>query len=376
MPMPSERQQGGLIATAPLSPRYGGQATWSGSEFLVTGGSRGEGQTAFRSGAAYDPATNRWRTLAIQPPNGNAGGHTHWTGDRLLIPTYHFVPREGASRLSMLTYDPARDLWDRTDYGRSSSLTFASVWTGTEVLLWGSDSYSNDQSGLSFNVTSKEWSELPAAPISGRVDHSFVWTGTEAIVWGGTFDATRYNDGAAYSPDSRTWRHVAEAPIAARFRHGAAWTGDQMIIYGGSAEDDGSGYNSPWKFLGDAATYDPSTDAWTTIPDAPLEPRIPAFVGWTGDRLIVLFGSINEPPFDDYCIWHISPAMDGALYDPDARAWTPVPLGPLSPRFEMSVASAGSDYFVWGGRGYADGGFGPFADGALFDSAHNSWRNP
>ena len=49
------------------------------------------------------------------------------------------------------------------------------------------------------------WRMLPAAPIDARTAFS-VWTGEEMIVWGSTDRADRRLDGAAYDPITNAWR--------------------------------------------------------------------------------------------------------------------------------------------------------------------------
>jgi hypothetical protein len=62
--------------------------------------------------------------------------------------------------------------------------------------------------------------------------HATVWTGSEMIVWGGT---PLTNTGARFKPSTDSW--VATATVgapSARDHHTAVWTGHEMIIWGGS----------------------------------------------------------------------------------------------------------------------------------------------
>jgi hypothetical protein len=64
----------------------------------------------------------------------------------------------------------------------------ATVWTGSEVLLWGGrngrSSFLAD--GARYNPTTQTWAALPlAAGFQARNDHTAVWTGTDMIIWGG-----------------------------------------------------------------------------------------------------------------------------------------------------------------------------------------------
>lgn len=93
-------------------PCAGATVTWDGREVLVVGGRGGVGRSGpYGDGVAYDPASNRWRSL----PATDAGrtGHTAvWTGRRLLVwggltvrAGSYLAPSHGVA------FDPASDRW-------------------------------------------------------------------------------------------------------------------------------------------------------------------------------------------------------------------------------------------------------------------------
>lgn len=57
------------------------------------------------------------------------------------------------------------------------------------------------------------------------------------------------------------WLPMAEAPIPPRSMPATAWTGEEVIVAGGEAAD------GTW--LRDAAAYNPATNTWRRLPDAP-----------------------------------------------------------------------------------------------------------
>ena len=76
------------------------------------------------------------------------------------------------------------------------------------------------------------------APITGQPATSMsipsialVWTGKEVLVWGTTITTTR---GTRYNPLTDTWTPMttASAPKA-RSGHTAVWIGDSMVVVGG-----------------------------------------------------------------------------------------------------------------------------------------------
>lgn len=87
--------------------------------------------------------------------------------------------------------------------------------------------------------------------------------------WGGTQmrEHPQLNDGAAFDPSTNRWRVLAPSPLAGRYGHTAVWTGSQMIVWGGT--DEGPSDAIPHR-LADGATYDPETDVWALLPNAPL----------------------------------------------------------------------------------------------------------
>jgi N-acetylneuraminic acid mutarotase len=99
-----------------------------------------------------------------------------------------------------------------------------------------------------------------------------------------------------------------------------------------------------------AASYDPSTGEWSTLPPAPL---VPVAGAWTGRELVVLDRRGNA-----------------AAYQPGNRRWRPIAPLP-APRNGVSVVWDGLEVLVVGGSD----GTGPLpAVGYAYDPAKNRWR--
>ena len=104
-----------------------GTGVWDGNELLVVGA----GKTA-RSAYAYNPATNRWRTLASLP--AARSGIAVWAGTRLLL--LGGENRAGKSLRDGLAYDPKKDRWTRLPVTPLHKLYgAAAVWTGRELIV-------------------------------------------------------------------------------------------------------------------------------------------------------------------------------------------------------------------------------------------------
>ena len=265
---------------APMAPRSGATALWTGTEVLILGGDRPDG-------AAYNPATRLWRELPPSPmpaglddiavwtgtevilfegrgPNGAAfnvaedswrpiaeAPHLElenpgavWTGTEMIVwgdlargpGTGRFAPDNVAA------YDPARDSWRQfASFNDSVELLSATgVWTGTEVILWGTDVAGSQwrNTGLALNPATGVW-RLIAPPPSPDVEYlwtperdALAWTGSRMLVWhldriGGTAGPEIW----AYDPGGDIWERGATSPIASD--PSLIWTGDTLYAYGG-----------------------------------------------------------------------------------------------------------------------------------------------
>lgn len=195
------------------------------------------------------------------------------------------------------------------------------VWTGTELVIW--DGFGN--SGVAFDARSDRWRALPESPLAPRAGVVMVSTGEEVLVWGGSANfagggATPYTDGAAYDPETDHWRPIPEAPIAPRLALGGVWTGDEFIVAGGPPRV-GARAASPEQVLRDGAAYDPTANTWRKIAPAPI-PITEGVVRWTGNEMLV-FGSLRTdfPDAQDPIITNAR----AALYDPTDDTWRRLP---------------------------------------------------
>jgi hypothetical protein len=164
--------------------------------------------------------------------------------------------------------------------------------------------------------------ELPPAPVSERATPATVWSGTEIIVWGG-MDAAggTLGDGAAFDPASDTWRVIAPAPIDPRIGAEAAWTGTEMLVWGGTSAWSGG------RPLEDGAAYDPETDTWRPLADGPFGAwDFGAASVWTGDELVVI-GVQPDPP--------ASERKPMAAYDPATDEWRELADVPNGTDFDL-----------------------------------------
>jgi hypothetical protein len=158
-----------------------------------------------------------------------------------------------------------QDHWLPTGRAPTTRTNHSTVWTGSEVIVFGGDNGSGTVKvgGEAYAQGADTWRALPAGPAK-RWRHTAVWTGTYMVVWGGDDNvATVYNSGSRYDPAANTWAATTTTGVpAARGGHAAAWVGTRMVVWGGA--DGPTSMNT-------GSRYDPSANSWaaTTTTGAP-----------------------------------------------------------------------------------------------------------
>ena len=336
------------------SPRSLHTAIWTGGEMIVWGGlgpftvmSSGLLQT----GGRYDPVSDRWQPTSTSNAPAARHGHTAvWTGSEMIVwggETY----RSSQGLLGTGgRYNPFTDTWTAiaTTNVAPPRSGHTGVWTGNEMIVWGGATgettngllvpYSN--SGARYNPATDSWLRTSINLQVARWRHTAIWTGSEMIVWGGaTTNQALLGTGARYDPTKGTWRpiSVVNAP-GARSDHTAIWNGTEMIIWGGLT-------SFPPPNIGTGGRYDPVTDRWTaTATNSAPGNRAGHTAVWTGSEMIVWGGSTY---------FQGAPAPSGnqdtgGRYRPLTDSWTPTPVTPTG-RIGHTAVWTGSEMIIWGG---------------------------
>lgn len=207
------------LAKAPIAGQQRPTGAWTGLQLVVLPGVDPDGKRT--GGAAYDPVKDTWRLIA-SPPQERLGSNVVWDGRELLVVGGSGLPdpKTGMRKLVSVpfAYNPATNRWrtlaamDKGRYGRKNA---GAVWTGTKLLLWGGQTQAGGHEviaphGLAFDPKTNRWLELPGAPLLGRVGPVAVWTGKALLVWGGdpwidgpgSSDTWPFLDGATFTPDT------------------------------------------------------------------------------------------------------------------------------------------------------------------------------
>lgn len=296
-----------------------------------------------------------WSELPA-PPEVRSGAATAWTGSRLLIwGGYEYVGSNEDPDAGGFAFDAITRRWESLPpsplAGRSDP---AFAWTGRELLVWGgwdggfrNPPYFDD--GAAFDPIAGTWRMLAPAPIEARSAFS-VWTGKELIVWGSKERAAPRLDGAAYEPSTNTWRTIADGPTDIT-DGSSVWTGEEMIVFG-AALDSSNSADTPTAI---GAAYDPVSDSWRALPPSDLSPQAMT-AEWVNGELIAWdydHGSAAYDPVAD--AWQplsdvplrfsecrpvtvaISRTVFGefcgqtVVFAPQERAWHRAPIGAPAP---------------------------------------------
>jgi hypothetical protein len=227
----------------------------------------------------------------------------------------------------------------------------ASAWTGRQLLIWGGDyDPRGDQlagDGATYDPTTKQWTKLPAAPISARTQMASVWTGSELFIWGGDATDGISNNGALYNPATMKWRMVPSGPLSGRAGAQAVWVDDEVIVISGYP----SASSTSQQVHADLAAFSPSANRWTALAPMPLTSGhvvIAVVAVATNDRVYAweewqhVTDTGNEESIDS--------GVDLYIFDPGNNSWTPDTAASLpSDGADTNNAPAGVDSALWTG---------------------------
>lgn len=291
------------LPSSPLTRRHSAHAFWTGSEVLVLGGRTPstclvdwhcvpDETPPFRDGASFDPASASWEKIAEAPiPLGDMQGVV--LGSTLYVWLFGWEPAPGVRR-ALLAYDTVEDRWERLPLppmSRGLHLVATDSWV---VGVRGSHER-RDLPDVAFDPSTRTWTELPRDPLGPAYDRVMVWTGSELILIGTPL--------------------LADPP-----------------------PDEPSGYR--------AAAFDPVTQSWRTLPDPEIAGGYPIWF-WAGGRVVNpstgLADGGETDPYD-------RPYPNGAMLDPTASAWEPLPDPPEGYGPYRDLIAGGGEFAVstWG----------------------------
>ena len=311
-----------LLPDSPLDDREDAVAVWTGEEVIVWGGRRD--LLALTDGAAYDPSTGEWRSIA---PNtwGHPGAFGLWADDRMVV-----LAKTGGA-----TYSPTTDTW--TDLPRlgddaGTMGLSAAVWTGDAVLAVGprTDPTGQTRLGLvALDIDAGEWRTL--ATLDERVgeDFSVVASDSGLIVW---------------SPDGSGGVGMWEYDVAI-----GAWGAlPEIPVPEGSVFE----WSAPVWF--DGALHAVAGIQHVGIEPPPRGSLVERFDGgeWTVKEGDVSIGGVTSALPAGELVALLDEEAPGGPVVVDLRSglWSALDDYPLDSVRGRSIVWTGDDLFVWGGR--------------------------
>jgi hypothetical protein len=346
------------VAASPLSPRHLQAAVFDGHEVLVWGGAddaedgltasprvAGDASPALGDGAAYDPATDTWRTLPAAPLGARFGAVAVWTGSEMLVVggDSGLVSDGGIDfRHDGAAYDPAANTW-RT-IADAPGCPSIGTWTGTTLVVAGQCASSEDPFVVAeYDPNTNTWTDLHA-PIDGA--GALVAVGDKVVVMNGVLE-----HGVVFDRTVRTWSDLPNWPSTEVGAAELVADGDRLVWLGRLANSDDKGR------VVAASTYDFATGTWS-------EPRLLTVELMHPDaRFAAAEGRIVWTGWGTGYSWC------------ETATWKCDSTGTRAPRRldrynETLVAIGNERFFVWGGRtsGNDDDPTNyPVADGVILD---------
>jgi N-acetylneuraminic acid mutarotase len=366
---------------------------WTGTEWIIWGGTSIDANSFVNTGARYNPSNDVWKLLNTTNAPSARGYHSAvWTGTEMVV--WGGRSTNSSSVNTGARYNPVTDSWTplATLAAPAARARHFTVWTGSQMIIWGGfDGLDPLNSGARYNPANNTWSPMPsvgAPPMYERM--TAVWAGNHFVVWGGATNilvAPSYHEsvsvaqGARYNPVNNLWLPVTSynAPPA-RSRHVAVSSGSEMVVFGGLSEsfapgncnptlDDCSYFRSESE-MNDGGRYNPVTDTWIAWLTSNSEPRVDAYAVSTGDEMIVLGG--HWTTWCDggwgpggYCTLYFE---DGLRYRFSNHAWSKITNTVSTLRNDdiggLTLTWGASKVLFWGGD---------FSTGDLYDPTNNTW---
>jgi len=315
------------LPDAPISPRTGGIAVWTGTEAIFLGGeidnicprtaSCKEPPTYAKDGAAYDPAAGTWRTIAPAPAPVAGYNRSAVVGDNLVL-----VDEDGGWH----AYDASDDRW-RELPAQPDGPADPGLLSATDGRIYA---LGRGDVVQVLDLGTEEWSALPRSPHEPRIEAHLVHATPEGIVVTGV-DSTAKNDGTVPSwvfaevYDGTSWRRLDRSDMVGGYSW--HWTGERLVAPDLDCVDGGE-VNGYGRCVPQGGILDPGTGAWAKLPDPPE-------IGAGGWSLQVEDGPLM--------------ATYGYVYNDSAGTWTKLTRPDGAPDYQVASVWADGTLIAFGG---------------------------
>jgi len=226
---------------AGFTATYGSSAVWDGTEMIIYGGALSN------KGVKYNPSSNAWSAIA-DGPTKTYGQSAAWDGPDNVMIVWGGDSLNGPGFTKYgYKYNPTSNTWSAAISltGAPSARGYAgAVWTGTKMLIFGGNSASG---GTSFPLNdcyaytpgTNTWATLASAPSYAMSNPQCVWTGTDMLVWGSyvsSVSGNTYNTGYDYNVASNIWNNLPNQGAVGNNTDNSdvAWDGTEMLVVRGN----------------------------------------------------------------------------------------------------------------------------------------------
>jgi hypothetical protein len=241
---------------------------WTGHELVILGGQLEQDSGARRDGAAYDPATNTWRSVPAAPFIVNTSATMlRWGRDVVIAQT---VESGTASFHRAAVYAPDTNAWSRLrDVPIASDSSAIIAATDDSLVLVRSDA---GREALALRRGAHDWTRAAEPPDSSA--EVAVGAPDSIVVVGiaGTADGGTHTELNAYDPRSDAWRLVSPGDGHDWQAYGSALAARSSIVLPGPA----------WHVV------DRISGALRTLRPPPIDVRVAYPLGLIGDQLVGL----------------------------------------------------------------------------------------
>lgn len=333
------------LPKSPLSARYASHLVAIEGKLYVIGGTAadpcppnasciGPTQASFSDGAAYDPETQSWTTIADAPDPIGQGSSAVIDGVLYLL-VHEYLATEEVTHSSFLAYDPSRDAWNQLSLPRKP-LHRQLVSTGPKVVAFQGSQENGVEGDFAYDPATDTWSELPLDPLHESFDRWMVWTdegfvltGLENVPQPGSEGPALYR--AALLANGK-WTAFGESEIFG-YNPEWSWTGG-TVLNSSNERGDGGETNNWGKNYNAGGTFDPATGEWGLLPNPPH-----------GRGEFEGFSAAGER----YAI-----AYSGWVYDAIDQRWLHLTRPDDGPEVDVGAAWLGDDLYVFGGVRWDD----------------------
>ncbi|MDE3132186.1 MAG: hypothetical protein KGL16_13635 [Acidobacteriota bacterium] len=327
-----------VLARSPIGSPAGASVVWDGSALLEIGGGNPGGQRRERrTGAAFDPRSGRWRTIATAPTSVlTDGASTVWTGRALFVFGASEPPGPPPTGIAGL-YDPSSNNWTVTSPApvRLPSNGVAAVWSGKRVILaaiHGNGTHAALESAA-YDPATGLWQKLKLSPPAGHYPLAveMVATNRGVLAWslwsrGRRISANGfviYSGVDVFRLRTGRWRSVTGAWPQHRTVDQPLFTGSRVLL--GANQIWCGACSHPAPVDANGWSVNPATLAVTRLAHGPLDDIQPQIL-WSGSAEIALDigGEIKGPHVD------VLPGDIGFL-DTGTGHWYRGPRAPHAP---------------------------------------------